>query len=350
MNALIPESILAEIRARLPINEVVGRLARLRRNGRSWRGPCPLHGSTSASLQASPDRQSFHCFGCGAHGDVFGWIMRTEGCDFRQAVLRCAGEAGVDLEGDAGERRVALPAPLPRAPRDDSKRLRFAAKVWEETAPIEEGSPVAAYLAARGLWPIPPAAHAVLRAARRRYPPDGEGADRAWPAGQGAHPVMVARVSAPGVKLTAVHCTYLAKDGGAKLALDDGHSAKLVFGPLPPGAAIRLAAPASAMGCAEGIETALAASRLFDGLAVWATISAGGMERFVPPKACDELTIFADRDKPQTKLRWRPEGEGLHVARALRDRLRAEGRAARIRVPVEPFGDYADVLKAGVAA
>jgi DNA primase len=124
MNALIPESILAEIRARLPINEVVGRLARLRRNGRSWRGPCPLHGSTSASLQASPDRQSFHCFGCGAHGDVFGWVMRTEGCDFRQAVLRCAGEAGVELDGDAGERRATIRSGCASPPSCGRRRRR----------------------------------------------------------------------------------------------------------------------------------------------------------------------------------------------------------------------------------
>jgi DNA primase len=341
----IPEDLLAEIRARLPLDSVVGRQVRLKRIGGKWRGACPLHGSRSAALQVDPARGHFHCFGCGAHGDAFAWVMQTEGCDFRQAVLRCAAEAGVTMEGDPGERR-ALPPPPPRPEPDDTARLKRAREIWEAAVPIAEGSPVARYLEGRGLWPLPDPAHQVLRAGRRRYPPDGVGADRVWPAGQGVHPVMVARVDAPGRLLTAVHCTFLAPraDGGVgKLAIDDDHAAKLVFGPLPAGAAVRLAPPAEAMGCAEGIETALAAARLFAPLPVWATISAGGMARWVPPRAARRITILADRDKPRARPP-RPEGEGLHVARQLAARLAEREIAARIRVPIEPAADYADVL------
>jgi hypothetical protein len=342
----IPESLLAEIRARLPIESVIGRSVRLKRTGRTWRGACPLHGSRSAALACMPGN-SFHCFGCGAHGDVFAWVMATERCDFRQAVLRCAADAGVPMEGDAGERRTLPPAPPP-PPRDDSARLSRAAEIWAQTRPIEAGSAVARYLEGRGLWPLPEEAHQVLRAATRRYPPDGIGEDRTWPAGRLRHPVMVARVSAPGRVLTAVHCTYLAprEDGGiGKLRIDDDHQSKLVFGPLPEGAAIRLAPPAEAMGVAEGIETALAAAALFAPLSVWSTISAGGMERWVPPKMCRHVTIFADRDKPYRHGRVsRPEGAGLHAARQLEARLAERGVAATKRVPVEPWGDYADVL------
>ena len=348
--ARIPDEILAEIRARLPIDSVVGRSVRLRRVGGKWRGPCPLHGSRSLSLLVDPAGQSFHCFGCGAHGDVITWVMRTEGCDFRQAALRCAAEAGVQLEGDPGERRMLPPAPRPPE-RDDSARIGRAVEIWEQTSPIEAGSAVARYLEGRGLWPLPEAAHQVLRAATRRYPPDGAVEDRSWPAGRVRHPVMVARVSSPGRKLTAVHCTFLApRDGGVgKLVVDDDHPAKLVFGPLPEGAAIRLFPPGEAMGVAEGIETALAASQLFAPLPVWSTISAGGMAKWVSPLAAREVVIFADRDKPYRHGRVvRPEGEGLHAARRLAARLAERGVQAAMRVPLEPAGDYADVLASRV--
>lgn len=348
----IPESVLEEIRARLPIEAVVGRQVSLRRVGGKWRGPCPLHGSRSASLQCDPGSRAFHCFGCGAHGDVIAWVMRTEGCDFRQAVLRCAGDAGVRLDGDPGERRVLPPARRDPA-RDDTQRLKRAQDIWDDAGPIEAGSPVARYLEGRGLWPLPNAAHEVLRAARRRYPPDGVGSERTWPAGQGLHPVMVARVSAPGRRLTAVHCTYLAPrgDGFGKLAIDDDYRAKLVFGPLPEGAAVRLLPPGESMGVAEGIETALAAAAMFAPLSVWSAISATGMQKWVAPAVVRRVTIFADRDKPYHHGRtWRPEGEGLHSARVLRGRLQEAGLAASIRVPKEPAGDYADVLAARMGA
>jgi putative DNA primase/helicase len=346
----IPEPVLADIRARLPIESVVARLVRLRRSGRAFRGQCPFCGSRSQALAVDPHRRTFHCYACGQHGDVMSWVMRTEGCDFRQAVARCAAEAGLDWQDQAGPRRVVLAPPPDRPPPDDGPRRERAARKWARAVPIAEGSPQALYLAGRGLWPIAPATAQVLRATMLRYPPDGEGAALTWPAGRQPHPVLIARVAAPGVALTAVHCTFLAPrpDGSVgKLVVDDDHPAKLVFGPLPAGSAIRLFAPAETMGVAEGIETALAASALFDGLAVWAAISAGGVARFVPPRVCGELLILADNDKPRVTPRvWRPEGEGMHVARQLQARMAEAGRRARIFVPIAPHGDFADVLMA----
>jgi len=353
----IPDDVLEAIRAALPIEAVVGRSVQLRRAGRAWRGRCPIHGGRSASLAADPQRRSFKCFGCDAHGDVIRWVMETERVDFRQAVLRCAAEAGVEIgaqPGEVGERRVHIAPPREDTPRDDSKRIAYASGIWGRAVPIEEGSPVAAYLAGRGLWPLPPAAHAVLRAGRRRYPAerDNDGAIVGWPAGQGLHHVMVARVSAPGVRLSGVHLTYLApREGGGwcKLPLPGDWQAKICQGALPPGAAVRLFDPAEDMGVAEGIETALAAARLFDGLPVWAAISAGGVARWVPPAVVRRVTIFADRDKPRARPP-RPEGEGVFVARELRARLAERGTEARIRLPIAPAGDYADVLAGRMAA
>jgi hypothetical protein len=349
----IPDHVLDAIRDALPIADVAGRLTRLKRSGQSLCGPCPIHNGRSNALHVYPLKKNFHCYSCQAHGDVIRWVMLTEGCDFRQAALRCAAEAGVAIEGDPGERKLKAPPPRDldaEALRDQEKRRRIAAEMWMAATPILEGSPQQLYLAGRGLWPLTPAAHLVLRATQLRYPSDRDSAGQvvAFPGGRELHPVLLARISAPGIVVTAVHRTFLAvrEDGGVgKLPLDEDHKAKLSYGVLSPGAAIRLGDPAERMGVAEGIETALAASRLFDGLAVWSAVSTAGMEKFVTPKVCRELLIFADRDKPQVARNvWKPEGPGMHSARTLRAASEARGVPARIILPNPPYGDFADVV------
>jgi hypothetical protein len=344
----IPDSLLADIRARLPIDGVISRTIPLRKTG-AWRmARCPLCGGSKLSFGCKQGDATFHCFRCGEHGDVFAWTMKAEGCDFREAVRRCAAEAGVPFEATDAQRRVVLAPPPPAPPRDNTQRQARAQSLWRGSVPIDAGSPVARYLESRGLWPLPDSALAVLRSARLTYPRDGEDGAWTYPAGRGRHPVMIARVDAPGQRCSAVHCTFLTAEG-SKLPLDPDHQAKIVFGPLPEGAAVRLFPHAEAMGVAEGIETALAAARLFAPLPVWSALSAGGLSRFVPPRDTRAVTIFADNDKPYSHgSRKRPEGEGIYVGRALQARLRDGGREAGLRVPLAPFGDYADVLAGGM--
>lgn len=332
---MIAEATLADIRARLPIHAVVSRVVRLRRSGASWRGACPFHAAsaTSQAFAVDPARNNFHCFVCGAHGDVFAFVMRSEGCDFPQAAARCAAEAGVPLDIAPGERRVDLPPPPPAPPPRDRAADRARARAWWDAArPIRPGSAQALYLAGRGLWPLPEAAHQVLRAWESDHPDTG----------RAVHEVMLARVDDADGAFTAVHRTYLAARPDGSVGKLPNVDAKRGFGPWPAGSAIRLMQPGTRLGVAEGIETALAAAVLF-GLPVWATISAGGMERFVTPEGVRDLLILADRDKPLA-VPPRPEGTGIHVARVLQARAGEAGLAAAIRVPLEPAGDYADVL------
>lgn len=332
---LIPEHLLQEIRTRLPLSSIAGRRLQLKRTAKSLVGLCPFHGESTPSFHVYAN--GYHCFGCGAHGDVFGFVMQTEGVDFREAAARCAAEAGVAIGIEASERREPLPpAPPPPPPPDRAANIRRAAGIWRMTHKVRPHSAVARYLAGRGLWPVSPEVLEVLREA------DMEHAET----GLMPHPVMVARVDDADGKLTAVHCTFLCPRGDGSIGKLQGvDSAKRIFGALPRGSAIRLGQAAPAMGVAEGIETALAASALFGGLPVWSTTSAGVMEGFMPPDACAELLVFADRDKPRAKP-WRPEGQGIHSARVLAGRMAEAGRVARIRVPVPPAEDYADVLMA----
>ncbi len=102
-----PPSFLEEIRNRLPVSEVVGKSVRLLRAGREYKGVCPFHREKSPSFYVNDDKQFFHCFGCGAHGDVITFTMRQSGLTFPEAIESLAGQAGLTVpQPDPQERQV----------------------------------------------------------------------------------------------------------------------------------------------------------------------------------------------------------------------------------------------------
>ena len=92
------------VRARSPVEAVIGSYIRLRRTGRRFTGLCPFHDDRRPSLVVYPASQSWYCFGCGAHGDVFDFVQRMENLSFREAVERLS-------TGELQPRPVARPAP-----------------------------------------------------------------------------------------------------------------------------------------------------------------------------------------------------------------------------------------------
>ena len=141
-----PPQFLDEIRARVPLEGVIGKRVRLLRRGRELLGLCPFHKEKTPSFTVNEDKGFFHCFGCGAHGDVIGFIMRDEGLSFPEAVERLAGDAG-----------LALPARDPRAEARERERHSLygvveAAAAWFEAALAEpRGDAARRYLDARGV-------------------------------------------------------------------------------------------------------------------------------------------------------------------------------------------------------
>ena len=90
--------VIAEIKQRLDIQDVVGETVRLTRAGRNVKGLCPFHSEKTPSFVVYPKDGSFHCFGCGESGDAFSFLMKTEGLDFRGALEKLAGKAGVEIK------------------------------------------------------------------------------------------------------------------------------------------------------------------------------------------------------------------------------------------------------------
>jgi DNA primase len=99
--------IVAEIKSKLPVLEIVGETVELRRAGTLYKGLCPFHGEKTPSFIVTPDRDTWHCFGCGEHGDIFTFLMRRDGLEFREALERLAERAGVEIsERSAQEDRL----------------------------------------------------------------------------------------------------------------------------------------------------------------------------------------------------------------------------------------------------
>src|SRR5947208_2126993 len=91
------EQVLQEIKDRLNIVDVISSYINLKKAGANFKAPCPFHSEKSASLMVSSQKQIWHCFGCGEGGDVFGFVMKYENLEFREAMKILAGKAGVNL-------------------------------------------------------------------------------------------------------------------------------------------------------------------------------------------------------------------------------------------------------------
>lgn len=140
------DSTIEEVRERADILELIGESVRLKRSGRTWRGPCPLHGGEGPNFSVDPSRGIFKCFVCGEGGDVFAFVMKHMGMDFPTAVRHVAEHAGVEIP-EEGEQREDPWAHLREALAFAAEW--FAARLRDE----EEGSDAREYLERRGVAP-----------------------------------------------------------------------------------------------------------------------------------------------------------------------------------------------------
>jgi DNA primase len=141
-----PPSILEEIKARLPVSAVVGRRVKLTKAGREWRGLSPFNAEKTPSFYVNDQKQFYHCFSSGKHGDIFSFLVETEGLSFPEAVERLANEVGIALpkisaESEARERQ--------RAGLSDV--MEMAARYFEECLRSAAGREARTYLSARDL-------------------------------------------------------------------------------------------------------------------------------------------------------------------------------------------------------
>ena len=139
---------LEELRARLPVSEVVGRRVKLKKAGREFKGLSPFQQEKSPSFTVNDQKGFYHDFSSGKHGDIISFLMETEGVGFTEAVERLASMAG-----------MALPAATPDAARHEQRRktlhdvMELAAKFFADTLASRNGAKARGYLGDRGITP-----------------------------------------------------------------------------------------------------------------------------------------------------------------------------------------------------
>lgn len=139
---------LDELRARVTLSSVIMRTTKLQKAGHEWKACCPFHDEKSPSFTVSDQKGFYHCFGCGAHGDVIRWMTDQRGLGFMDAVKELAAEAGMEV-----------PAPDPVAAQRAEQRAGLndvmeAAQVWfMDNLRSADGADALAYLKNRGFKP-----------------------------------------------------------------------------------------------------------------------------------------------------------------------------------------------------
>ena len=94
---MIPQEYIQEVVRRNDIEEVVSQYVKLRRTGRTMTGLCPFHNEKTPSFVVYPDTQSFYCFGCGAAGDVIGFVRKYNNLSYIESVKQLASRAAMPL-------------------------------------------------------------------------------------------------------------------------------------------------------------------------------------------------------------------------------------------------------------
>ncbi len=158
-----PPHLLDEIRSRLPVSRVVERRVKLKRTGREYTGLSPFKTERTPSFTVNDQKGFYHCFASGEHGDIFTFVMKTEGLSFPEAIERLAAEAG-----------VSLPPPVPADEVKASYEERLfsameeACRFFQSAFSSREGTGARDYLDRRGLRP------ADIQTFRLGYAPDSK--------------------------------------------------------------------------------------------------------------------------------------------------------------------------------
>ena len=168
MSGRIPQQFIDDLISRVDIVEVIDARVPLRKAGREYVARCPFHEEKTPSFTVSPDKQFYHCFGCGAHGTAIGFLMEYEHLDFPEAVAELAARVGLEVprEGGGGQQRQEpdLHAVLQEAAAWYRRQFREHPKGAQAAAYLKRRGVSGAIAAEYGLGYAPPGWDHLLRA------------------------------------------------------------------------------------------------------------------------------------------------------------------------------------------
>ncbi|MDN7136129.1 DNA primase [Pseudidiomarina terrestris] len=167
MAGLIPKSFIHDLLDRADVVEVVDSRVPLKKAGRNYQACCPFHNEKSPSFTVAPDKQFFHCFGCGEHGNAIDFLMRYDGLDFPDAIEELAAMLGMEVPRETSVNPQAEARKRQQA-ADDYQQMEHAAKFFAHQLRRHANAPkVIDYLKGRGL------SGEVVKAFQIGYAPDG---------------------------------------------------------------------------------------------------------------------------------------------------------------------------------
>ncbi len=270
-------------------------------------GPCPMCGGTDrwrfTDIKGKGTWWCNHCHG----GNGIALVMKFTGLPFHEAAQR--------IERAIGE----APRETKRAERSEEDQRAALNRLWSSGQSVRADDPVDRWVRGRGVG-MPAYPKCLRTGARIRH----SGPPVTW------HPAMLAMVTDTSGKPATIHKTYITADG-TKAQVEKVRM--FCAGSVPAGGAVRLTPPEPILGIAEGIETALAAMKMF-GIPTWAALSDWGVEKFEPPVDTKRLVIFADNDSHCAGQR-----AAYSAAARLSGRLDVE-----VNIPEKSGTDWNDVL------
>lgn len=285
-------------------------------NGRNQ--PCPLCGGKDRFRFFKRTEGLFICTHCGSMNGITLAMRVTGTVEFKDMARRIEGVIG------------STPPP-PLRERTDFEKRKALNDLWQQSRPVTPTSPAGRYLTARtGLTSYPEALRAVDEI---RFWTGDRRDDRRFPG-------LLAMVRDAEGKPANIHRTYLTTDG-RKAPVEPPR--RMMPGPVPKGAAVRLASPGPVLGVAEGIETAISAG-IIHGIPTWSVLGTAGLLSWVPPDGVEVVKVFGDNDKGYA---------GQAAAYALGQRLSAlPGRKIEVEVLIpghrttgEDWNDVAQAAK-----
>ncbi len=294
--------------------------------GRELAGLCPFHNEKTPSFYVVPEKGFFHCFGCGAHGDPIGFVMRLRGLGFVDAVA--------EMLGLPQQRARSAPAAAgnPAAQSRAADRSKEIAEILNAAGEVTMRTAAGLYLFLRGL----PVHQLALRAHPALYCHE-VGAPL---------PALIAPLTNSADKVTAVQRIWLSgdayiADGTKKDNRADLQARKKTLGPMGDGA-VRLRPAGRVLGLAEGVETAIAAMKLDRGVPVWAVC---GLSRLGSPETDRAPSVWIPPFVELLKI-YGDNGIGKGVAEAAANWWRRQGIAAETVMPDPSCDDFNTMLMA----
>ncbi len=298
------------------ISDVVARWSKIRRVGREYEALCLFHQERSPSLRLNDAKGTFHCFGCGASGDIVTLVMRHEGLGFMEA-MRWLGAADLPTVDPAERVKAAAEDAAERAAAVEDARMMWA--LCDD--PI--GTPAETYLRqCRGIsMDLPPA----VRFGRVPTSRDENGN---W---KRPYPALVLSVIDGSGEVVGLQRVFLRDDGRDKRW---GKRSKLSLG-RPRGAAVRLQAGSSGeVIMCEGPEDGLSLAQELPLCTVWVALGTAMMPEIALPPSLRAITIAGQNDRP-----------GRAAVEAARARFVEQGIAVRLMFPADGFKDWNDQLR-----